>query len=65
MLSVLFAWRWWALRKEAREARYRALQHLAVVAQALYTGSTAGYEMFPDLPRAKNSTDVGWSSHIS
>jgi len=58
VLSVILFWRWWALRKAKAEARHQALRHLAVVAQALYTGSTASYELVPDLPRMKDSTRI-------
>lgn len=58
MLSLIFFWRWWAMRKERAEARHQALRHLAAVAHALYTGSTSGYALTPDLPRMQDSTRV-------
>lgn len=55
---------WWAYRQGQRDARRAALRHLAVVAQALYTGSTAAYELTPDLPRAENSTAIDLAREI-
>lgn len=51
---------WLASRREKRAARYAALRHMAVIAQAVYTGSTAAYTLTPDLPRKEESTEVQW-----
>ena len=56
VISAIAAW--WAYRQGQRSARRQAFRHLAVVAQALYTGSTAAYHLTPDLPRASDSTHV-------
>lgn len=56
MLSAILAW--WAYRQGKTAARREAYRHLAVVAHALYTGSTAAYSLTPDLPREDDSTNV-------
>lgn len=51
----------WLMAFHGRQlARHRALEHAAVVARALYTGSTMHYTLTPDLPRAEDSTRVEW-----
>ena len=50
---------WWARIWARHQARVAARRHLAVVAHALFTGSTAGYE-FVELERVANSTEVKW-----
>lgn len=62
MLSVLGIWfaGWLEDRRAKRDARHAALRHIAVIAQAVYTGSTAAYTLTPDLPRAENSTEIAW-----
>lgn len=62
MLTVLGIWfaGWFSDRQQKREARHAALRHVAVIAQAVWTGSTAGYTLTPDLPRQDNSTEIEW-----
>jgi hypothetical protein len=59
VISALVAW--WAYRQGKQAARRQALRQLAVVAHALYTGSTAAYTLTPDLPRNENSTEISWT----
>ena len=56
MIAAILAW--WGAKQQTREARRKAYRHLTVVAHALYTGSTAAYELTPDLPREVDSTQV-------
>ena len=56
MISAILAW--WAYRQEKGMARRQAYRHLAAVAHAIYTGSTASYSLTPDLPRMDDSTHV-------
>jgi len=58
VLSAIIAW--WALRCEKQAARRQAYRHMAVIAHAVYTGSTEAYTLTPDLPRSSNSTEVHW-----
>ena len=62
MLSVLGVWLggWLESRRVKRDARHAALRHVAVIAHAIYTGSTGAYTLTPDLPRAENSTEIRW-----
>lgn len=62
MLSVLGIWLagWLDDRRAKRDARHAALRHIAVVAHAVYTGSTGAYTLTPDLPRAAESTEINW-----
>ncbi len=58
-------WRIWRQRAwyrfKARQAvRLAATHHMAVVAKAVYSGSTEGYTLIDDLPRHENSTHVKW-----
>lgn len=68
MLSALLAWSWWQERKAKTAARHQAWRHMAVIAHALYTGSTRAYELTPDLPREPDSTRIpsstsgGWNA---
>lgn len=49
----------WLARVLAKQrARQAAMRHAAVVAQAIWTGSTAGYSFDRDLPRVESSTEV-------
>jgi hypothetical protein len=50
---------WWARVWARHQARVAARRHLAVVAHALFTGSTASYEL-TELSRVDNSTEVDW-----
>jgi hypothetical protein len=63
MLTVLGLWfaGWLDDRRTKRDARHAALRHIAVVAHAVYTGSTSAYTLTPDLPRQDNSTDIQWN----
>ena len=63
MLSAIVAW--WAYRQGRQHARHEALRHLAVVAHALYTGSTAAYSLTPNLPREVDSTNVAFSEEVA
>ena len=56
MLSAIIGW--WAYRAGKSAARREAYRHLAVVAHALYTGSTEAYTLTPNLPRKDDSTTV-------
>lgn len=56
MIAAILAW--FALRHERGHARRQAIRHLATVAHAIYTGSTSGYRLVPDLPREEDSTEV-------
>ena len=49
---------WWAALHARRVARHRALRHMAVIARAVYEGSTAAYRLVPDLPRQDDSSQV-------
>jgi hypothetical protein len=60
MLSAIVAW--WAYRQGKQSARRQAMRHMAAVAHALYTGSTAAYDLTPDLPRQADSTNVCFTS---
>lgn len=62
MISALIAW--WAYRQGKRDARRQAYRHLAVVAHALYTGSTSAYQLTPDLPRTDLSTAVDLTREV-
>lgn len=53
-----WAIQWWAVLHARRVARHRALRHMAVVARAVFEGSTAAYTLVPDLPRHEDSTQV-------
>lgn len=59
----MIAWltRWRADHAARTIARHRAIRHLAVIAKAVYAGSTAAYELTPDLPREQDSTNLDWS----
>ena len=62
MLSAILAW--WGLCRRKQDARRQAYRHLAVVAHAVYTGSTAAYSLTPDLPREQDSTTVDLSHRV-
>lgn len=58
MLRILLTW---LDRLHARRlARLAASRHLALVTQALFTGSTEAYTLVKDLPRAQDSTRIEW-----
>jgi hypothetical protein len=58
-MLTLFAL-WLAGLKAKRDARHAAIRHMAVIAHAVYTGSTGAYTLTPDLPRAIDSTEITW-----
>jgi hypothetical protein len=58
VLSAIVAWWGWVSRKQ--DARRQAYRHMAVIAHAVYTGSTSAYTLVPDLPRSSNSSEVRW-----
>ena len=62
-VAMLRAWltRWRADHAARTIARHRAIRHLAVVARAVYIGSTAAYELMPDLPRYQDSSNVDYN----
>ena len=57
MLIAFFS-RWFTRNTARTIARHRAIRHMAVIAHAIYTGSTAAYELTPDLPRQVDSSNV-------
>ena len=57
----LTMWRVWRHRTKAKAlARYQARRHMAAVARALFSGSTAHYTLHEDLPRDEDSSRVLW-----
>lgn len=58
-------WRTWQKRtwyrfKMRQAVRIAATSHMATVAKAVYSGSTAHYTLMDDLPRHDDSTEVKW-----
>lgn len=51
---------WLALWRLKRLVRQRATRHAAIVAHALFSGSTQAYTLTEDLPREADSTMIRW-----
>ena len=51
---------WWYRAQARRASRLAAYSHLAMIAHAIWTGSTHAYTLRADLPREPDSTRVIW-----
>ena len=60
LLTWLGGTHWYYRFQARRMARIAATRHLALVAKALFTGSTEAYTLMDDLPREPDSTEIQW-----
>ena len=60
LLTWLGCYQWYYRLQARRAARMAATRHLALVAKALFTGSTEAYTLMQDLPRVEGSSEVEW-----